>query len=155
MLKFTNIKLANGKSGARKGQGLIRLESHYVTDSGYSIGVSGDSADLDQDYYIVWNEWPTFTGSSADTNDVVSGTDLADIGITRLDFRAKATYGSGTLDIAIIRKSDRKAVRVTVTGGTAAHYKNTIADNATITTIAPKQGPWTPEIGRLRNQEQI
>ena len=161
-MKFTNIDLANGISGARSGQGMKRGESHYVTGSGYGIGISGDTSDTDTDYYVVWNEWPTFTGSNGDTFETVTGTALyTALGIARLDIRSKATKTADTtLDFAIIRKSDRKAVRVTVTGNTAAHYKGGNAGtslklNATITAIDSKDGPWTPELGRLLNQGQI
>lgn len=150
MLKFTNIKLADGKSGADRGQGLKRLESHYVTDSGYGIGTAAD-ATLNDDYYIVWNNWPTFTGANANHTSDVSSTDLAKIGITQLSVRAKATYGSGTLDCVIVRKSDGHAVRVTVTGSTGADYKADLDSEATIAIVDPKQGPWTPERGRKQN----
>jgi hypothetical protein len=156
-MKFDNIELADGISGARDGQGMKRGENHYVTSSGYGIGISGDSADTDTDYYVVWNEWPTFTGSNGDTFETVSSTALNDIGISRLDIRAKATHTADTsLDVAIIRKSDRKGIRITVTGNTAAHYKGgnagtSIGTKATITAIDPKDGPRTPETGRLFN----
>ena len=160
-MKFTNIDLANGISGARSGQGMKRGESHYVTGSGYGIGISGNTNDTDTDYYVVWNEWPTFTGSNGDTFETVSSTALNDIGISRLDIRAKATHTADTsLDVAIIRKSDRKGIRITVTGNTAAHYKGgngaaSLKLNATIAAIDSKDGPWTPELGRLLNQGQI
>jgi hypothetical protein len=149
-LRFENIDLASGISGARDGQGMKRGESHYVDGSGYGIGISGDTSDTDTDYYVVWNQWPTFTGSNANTNDTVSATALGTIlGINRLDFRAKADHDSGTLDIAIIRKSNGKAVRVTVTGTTETHYTNLIADNAVIKEITSFDGLWTPERARL------
>jgi len=157
-MKFDNIELADGISGARDGQGMKRGENHYVTSSGYGIGISGDSSDTDTDYYVVWNEWPTFTGSNGDTLEDVTGTALETaLGITELSIRAKATHTASTsLDVAIIRKSDRKAVRVTVTGNTAAHYKGgddaaSISAKATITAIDPTDGPRTPETGRLIN----
>jgi len=150
MLKFTNIKLADGKSGADRGQGLKRLESYYVTDSGYGIGTTANDT-LNDDYYVVWNNWPTFTGSNANHTSDVSSTDLADIGISTLTVRAKATYDSGTLDCVIVRKSDSKAVRVTVTGSTAGDYKDDINTEATIAVVDPIQGPWTPERGRKQN----
>ena len=64
MLKFTNIKLADGKSGADRGQGLKRTEGHYVTGSGYGIGTTANST-VNDDYYIVYNQWPSFDGSAA------------------------------------------------------------------------------------------
>ena len=156
-MKFTNIELANGVSGARDGQGMKRGENHYVTSSGYGIGISGNTADTDTDYYVVWNEWPTFTGSNEDSFETVSSTALNDIGIARLDIRSKATHTDDTsLDVAIIRKSDRKGVRITVTGNTDAHYKGgnagtSIGTKATIAAIDFKDGPRTPETGRLIN----
>ena len=76
-MKFDNIELADGISGARDGQGMKQGVNHYVTDSGYGIGISGDTTDTDTDYYVVWNEWPTFTsGSGATTIEDVQGTAL-------------------------------------------------------------------------------
>jgi hypothetical protein len=155
MLKFTNIKLADGKSGADRGQGLKRAEGHYVTGSDYSIGTTANNV-VNDDYYIVWNEWPTFTGSATHANHTsnVAGTDLALIGITSLSVRSEATHSTGSLDCVIVRKSDRKAVRITVTGSAGVNYKANI-NTATIAVVDPKDGPWTPELGRLLNQGQI
>ena len=158
-MKFDNIELADGISGARDGQGMKQGVNHYVTDSGYGIGISGNTTDTDTDYYVVWNEWPTFTsGSGATTIEDVQGTALETaLGITELAIKAKTTHtASTTLDFAIIRKSDRKAVRVTVTGNNGAHYKGgddaaSISAKATITAIDPIDGPRTPETGRLIN----
>ena len=154
-MKFENITLANGKSGARKGQGLKRAEGYYVTGSNYSIGTTANAV-VNDDYYIVWKNWPTFTGSATHQNHTsnVASTDLAKIGITSLSVRAEFTHGAGTLDCVIIRKSDRKAVRIQVTGTAKVKYKQDI-NTATITVVDPKDGPWTPELGRLLNQGQI
>ncbi len=154
-MKFENITLANGKSGARKGQGLKRAEGYYVTGSNYSIGTTAN-ANVNDDYYIVWKNWPTFTGSATHANHTsnVASTDLALIGITSLSVRSEATHSTGSLDCVIVRKSDRKAVRITVTGSTGANYKASI-NTATIAVVDPKDGPWTPELGRLLNQGQI
>ena len=154
-MKFDNIELADGSSGARDGQGLKRVSTHYVADSHYGIGVADSvgsaSGDLNEDYYVVWNEWPTMTGSGpTDFTNTVASTPLADIGINVLTVRCKATL-SGTLDAAIIRKSDRKAVRIQISTATASHYKGNIVGNSTITAIDPKDGPRTPETGRLFN----
>ena len=154
MLKFTNIKLADGKSGADRGQGLKRAESHYVTGSKYGIGTTTNTT-ANTDYYIVWNEWPTFTDTGGVFTSDVSSTDLAEIGITQLTTAAGLNHSSGSLDCVIVRKSDGKAVRVTITGSTAADYTNDIDSEATIAVVDPKQGPWTPERGRLLNQGQI
>ena len=154
-MKFTNITLADGKSGARSGQGLKRAEGHYVTGSDYSIGTTANNV-VNDDYYIVWENWPTFTGSATHANHTsnVASTDLALIGITSLSVRSEATHSTGSLDCVIVRKSDRKAVRITVTGSTGANYKASI-NTATIAVVDPKDGPWTPELGRLLNQGQI
>ncbi len=152
MLKFTNIKLADGKSGADRGQGLKRTEGHYVTGSNYGIGTTANSV-VNDDYYIVYNQWPSFNGSAASsTTSDVSSTDLAEIGITQLTVAAKADHVADTsLDIVIVRKSDSKAVRVQVSGTTEADYKANLDSEATITIVDPKQGPWTPERGRKQN----
>ena len=152
MLKFTNIKLADGKSGADRGQGLKRTEGHYVAGSGYGIGTTVGST-VNDDYYIVWNEWPSFDGSAAaSTTSDVSATVLAQIGITQLTVAAKADHVVGTsLDIVIVRKSDSKAVRVQVSSVNEADYKEDLDSEAIITLVDPKQGPWTPERGRKQN----
>ena len=157
-MKFTNIKLADGKSGARPGQGLKRARDHYVASSHYGIGTTANG-NLNEDYYIVWNEWPTMDSEGSNENGThsQSGTALADIGITTLTTALKATHDSGTLDCVIIRKSDRKAVRLQITGSTVSHYKTINSSNSstTITAVDPKDGPWTPEIGRLVNMGYI
>ena len=155
-MKFTNIKLVDGKSGARPGQGLKRHRDHYVASSHFGVGTTADGV-ANTDYYIVWNEWPVFSGSDDHGTHSVSGTSLADIGITTLTTAIKGTHASGTLDCVIIRKSDRKAVRLTITGTNQSHYKaiNTANASTTITAVDSKDGPWTPEIGRLINQGYI
>ena len=153
MLKFTNIKLADGKSGADRGQGLKRTEGHYVTGSNYGIGTATNGTSTNDDYYIVYNQWPSFNGSAASpTTSDVSSTDLAEIGITQLTVAAKADHVADTsLDIVIVRKSDSKAVRVQVSGVTEGDYKEDLDSQATITIVDPKQGPWTPERARKQN----
>ncbi len=153
MLEFTNIKLASGKSGADAGQGLKRTEGHYVTGSGYGIGTATNGTSTNDDYYIVWNEWPTFDGAAASsTTSDVSSTDLAKIGITQLTVAAKADHVVDTsLDIVIVRKSDGHAVRVQVSGVTEGDYKEDLDSEADINIVDPKQGPWTPERGRKQN----
>ena len=150
MLKFTNIKLADGKSGADKGQGLKRVATHYVAASHYGIGTTANT-NLNDNYYIVWNNWPTFTGTAGNHTSDVSSTDLAKIGIDTLTVSCKANHASGSLDCVIVRKEDGKAVRVTITGSTSADYKADIDSEATIAIVDPKQGPWTPERGRKQN----
>ena len=155
-MKFENITLANGKSGARTGEGLKRAEGYYVSGSNYGIGTTANTV-VNDDYYIVWKNWPVFTGTVSHANHTsnVASTDLALIGITSLSVRSEATHSAGSsLDCVIVRKSDRKAVRITVTGSTGANYKASI-NTATIAVVDPKDGPWTPELGRLLNQGQI
>ena len=156
-MKFDNIDLASGISGARDGQGMKRADAYYVTNSKYAIGTADSNTSIDEDYYLVWNKWPTFTGSPlSNASEVVySGTALNDIGISSLWVRSGPTYGSGELDVAIIRKSDRKAVRLTVTGLTGTDAFDALRDPAvgvtgvTVAAIDPKDGPRTPETGRL------
>ena len=150
-MKFTNIDLASGVSGARDGHGLKRTRGYYVTGSEYGIGTTAN-ATLNSDYYIVWNAWPVFSGTPAEgTRSFGASTALGKIGITALTTTLKETHVSGTLDCVIVRKSDRKAVRVQVTGTNHEHYETINPSNAstTITAIDPKQGPRTPETGRL------
>ena len=162
-MKFDNIDLASGVSGARDGQGMKRADAYYVTGSKYAIGTADSNTSIDEDYYLVWNKWPALTGTISNASEVVySGTALNDIGIPSLWVRSGPTAtGSQELDVAIIRKSDRKAVRLTVTGLTGAAAAAALRGPAvgvtgvTITAIDSKDGPWTPELGRLLNQGQI
>ena len=154
-MKFTNINLADGTSGARSGQGLKRVSTYYVTDSHWSIGVNDDGGDLNEDYYVVWNEWPTKAGTLGNFENNVASTPLNDIGISKLLVRCKNGAVTGTLDCAIVRKSDRKAVRIQVSGDDKDHYQDEIDTEGTITAIDPIEGPWSPEIGRLMNMGYI
>ena len=159
-MKFTNIKLADGTSGARPGQGLKRNLDYYVDGAEYGVGTCADSTTTDEDYYIVWNSWPEFNDSGSAANGTKSSDlgDLTNIGITTITARLKGVHVADTcLDMAIIRKSDRKAVRVCISGTNSCHYKNIQASdsNTTIEEIDPKDGPWTPEIGRLVNMGYI
>jgi hypothetical protein len=157
-MKFTDIKLANGKYGAWAGQGLKLADDYYVTDSHFAFNTTdADNTTVNEDYYVVWNKWPVFSGgSNTDRADQdVSSTDLNDIGITNINTRTKTNHASSHLDCAIIRKSDRKAVHVKITGENATHYKTGWVANATITAIDPSDGPWSPEIGRLVNMGYI
>jgi hypothetical protein len=159
-MKFDNIELASGISGARDGQGLKRNVAYYVSagaGSKYAIGTADSDDTIDEDYYLVYNKWPTLTGAVSDASEVVySGTALNDIGISSLWIQAGATAtGSQELDVAIIRKSDRKAVRLSVTGLSGTAAKNALRGPAvgvtgvTVAAIDPKDGPRTPETGRL------
>ena len=115
-MKFTNIKLASGISGARAGQGLTRDFTYYIADSKYSIGT--DATTTNEDYYIVWNNWPSFTGATRTSSKAVAGA-FAGIGITNLFTQIGTSHVADTsLDCVIIRKSDRKAVQLTITGTT-------------------------------------
>jgi hypothetical protein len=154
-MKFNYVKLNDGNYGAWAGSGLKRLETWYTGDS-YGIGTANND-NIDTDYYIIWNEWPTFAGSAgSDSTEPVDGTVLANIGIDDLYFSRKdGAVSDAGLDCAIVRKSDRKAVRIQVSGTNVAHYTTTMAANATFTAIDPSDGPWSPEIGRLVNMGYI
>ena len=156
-MKFTNIILADGVSGARSGQGLKRGAEHYVTGSHYGFSTLTSTSTVDTDYYVIWNLWPTFTGTAANTTITISGlTALTNIGITNLYARSKPDWSAGSLDCAIVRKLDRRAARITITGEREADYRTDwTASNATVAEINPSDGPWSPEIGRLVNMGYI
>ena len=155
-MKFTNIILADGVSGARSGQGLKRGAEHYVTGSHYGFGTTADSV-ANTDYYVIWNLWPTFTGTAANTTvDITGLTALTNIGITTMYARSKPNWSAGSLDCAIVRKLDRRAARITITGEREDDYRTDwTASNATVAEINPSDGPWSPEIGRLVNMGYI
>ena len=156
-MNFTNVELVDGNYGAWAGSGMKRAANWYTSNT-YGLGTTDDD-DLDDDYYVIWNEWPivggtgTSTETSCDTSEVTA---LANIGIDNLYFAtANGENTSNSLDCAIVRKSDRKAVRIVVDSVDTADYTSAIADNATFTAIDPKDGPWSPEIGRLINMGYI
>lgn len=160
MKKFTNITLASGKSAAEPEQGLKRLEAYYVTGSSYGIGTAADDTTVNTDYYVVWNLWPTMSGTNTNFTNDVSITPLSSIGINTLTVRAKngdfVTAGSSALDCVIIRREDKKAVHLIIEGETAANYRDGIKASyiagATTEIIELDQaidGPWTPELARL------
>ena len=160
-MKFDNIELASGVSGARDGQGLKRNVAYYVSagaGSKYALGTANSDDTIDENYYLVWNKWPTLTGTPSDEVTTYVGTALNDIGISNLHIQAGTTAsGSQELDVVIIRKSDRKAVRLAVTGLSGLDAQNALRDPAvgvtgvSVTAIDPKDGPRTPETGRLIN----
>tara|TARA_R110000803_G_scaffold169700_1_gene232718 strand:+ start:622 stop:1113 length:492 start_codon:yes stop_codon:yes gene_type:complete len=158
MLKFTNLTTLSG-SGARQGLGLKKDIDYYVADSKYGFRANSNMNihAINDDYYAVWNKWPVLTGTVSNTYVEYDGTALNDIGIIDISFQAGTTAtGSQELDVAIIRKSDRKAVRLTVTGLSGAAAVAALREPAvgvtgvTVTAIDPKDGPSTPETGRLR-----
>lgn len=154
-MKFDNINLASGISGARDGQGLKKNFAHYVTNSKYGISTNNGVDVVDENYYIVYNNWPKFTGGTRNSGAInTSSTDLADIGIDSLRTQIGTSHAEdgSTLDCVIVRKSDRKAVRIQVTGTNRSHYEDldTSESSTTITAIDPKDGPHTPETARLR-----
>ena len=160
MKKFTNITLASGKSAAEPEQGLKRLEAYYVTGSSYGIGTAADDTTVNTDYYVVWNLWPTMSGTNANFTNDVSITPLSSIGINTLTVRAKngatVTGASAALDCVIIRREDKKAVHLIIEGRTASNYRDgikasyIIGATTTITELDREiDGPWTPELARL------
>ena len=156
-LRFENIELASGDSGAREGHGLKRTRTYYVTDSHYGIGTTANDT-LNDDYYIVYNTWPVLSGSNSDGTNSQSGTDLEKIGISTLTTAVKGSLTKDHgLDCIIVRKADRKAVRLTIESTTHSHYKTINSSNTgtTIKEITTFDGLYTPELGRLRNQGQI
>ena len=159
MLKFTNLTTLSG-SGARQGLGLKKDTDYYVTDSKYAFrsNTAMNIHGIDYNYYLVWNKWPVLTGTVSNTFVEYDGTALNDIGISSLWIQSGAyATGSQELDVAIIRKSDRKAVRLTVTGLSGTAARSALRDpsvgvtGVTIAAIDPIDGPRTPETGRLIN----
>jgi len=152
-LRFENIELASGDSGAREGHGLKRNKDYYVADSEYGIGTTANNT-LNEDYYIVYNTWPVLSGSSLTngTHSFGASTALGKIGISALTtaVQASLTKDHG-LDCIIIRKEDRQAVRITIASTNHGHYKviNPSNSGTTITAITDTRGLWTPERARL------
>ena len=158
-MNFTNVKLVDGNYGAWAGSGMKRKDDWYTGDS-YGIGTTATD-DLDENYYVIWNEWPVFSGDEDKTfTESATGTVLkTHLDIDNITVESNLTHSSGTLDCAIVRKSDRKAVRLQVSGDTEAHYQGSIIATAVaagkLTVIDPSDGPWSPEIGRLINMGYV
>jgi hypothetical protein len=154
-MNFTNVKLKDGNYGAWAGSGMKRKDDWY-TGSTYGLGTTAN-ATLNEDFYVIWNEWPVFTGTADQRfTDSASGTLIkTHLGIDNITVESNLTHSSGSLDCAIVRKSDRKAVRIQVSGGTEASYQGSICTAATVAVIDPKDGPWSPEIGRLINMGYV
>tara|TARA_R100001377_G_scaffold48518_1_gene28009 strand:+ start:1296 stop:1808 length:513 start_codon:yes stop_codon:yes gene_type:complete len=166
-MKFTNITLnGTGKSGARSGQGLRRFEHHYVLNSGWAIGTT-DNNTVNDDYYVVWNTFPTMTGTNVNIAPInTSGTELSAIGIPFLSLRSKSGFTKGILDLAIVRKDDNKAVSITFPASAVLTTDATVMGasslvmlsagyagagrQAQIKVIPPMQGPSNPEHSRMR-----
>ena len=182
-MNFTNVKLVDGNYGAWAGSGLKTVANWYTTSQAtgeaytvgrYGIGTTaatttaaggGGTATINEDFYIIWNTWPDVgtTGASytpeKKTSDDLSLTKLGTVlGINTLYFAVgddSMRASNPGLDCAIVRKSDRRAVRIEVSSLTKTHYTTAIGANATITEINPSDGPWSPEIGRLVNMGYI
>ena len=164
VIKFENIKLVSGISGARDGQGLKMNEGYYETGDHFafnagSTAVGTSTSDINTDYYIAWKALPEFTGTnSTHANQDVSSTDLSLIGIDHVRVRSKGTHSGSHLDMVVVRKSDRKAVHVKIHGGvSSAAYKTGWVANATgatgtIKLLGDGDNPfWDPERARLIN----
>jgi hypothetical protein len=160
-MNFTNVKLNDGNYGAWSGSGMKRKDTWY-TGSTYAIGTTENDT-LNGDYYVIWNEWPVFDDTSTPDQtftEAAAGTVLkTHLDIDNITVESNLTHSSGTLDCAIVRKSDRKAVRLQVSGATEAHYQEDIIATAVaagkLTIIDPSDGPWSPEIGRLINMGYV
>lgn len=164
VLRFENIKLASGISGEAAGQGLKLAAEYYTTDKHYgfnagSTSVGTSTSVVNEDYYVVYNSFPTMSTGSDTTraNQDVSSTDLAKIGINFIRVRCKDSHAGGALDCVIVRKSDRKAVHVKLaadlstsdyrTGWVAAVSGDPDSEITEITDTTPF---WTPARARLR-----
>jgi len=162
-LRFENIKLVNGKSGEETGQGLRLAADYYVADKHYgfnagSTAVGISTSEVNEDYYVVYNSFPAMvTGSASNrSNQDVSSTDLAKIGINFIRVRCKDDHSGGALDCVIVRKSDRKAVHVKLAAdlSTSDYRTGWVAAvsgdaDSEITLITDTRGIWTPARARL------
>ena len=156
-MNFTNVKLNDGNYGAWSGSGMKRKDTWY-TGSTYAIGTTENDT-LNDDFYVIWNEWPVFDDTTTPDQRFSDSTDSTalktHLGIDDITVESNLTHSSGTLDCAIVRKSDRKAVRIVVDSEDDADYQGSICTAATLTVIDPKDGPWSPEIGRLINMGYV
>ena len=124
-LYFQHINLASGARGDEEHQGMKRDTDYYKAGSRFALGVRTNDQ-LDENYYVVYNQWPTFADAGGNS------------------------HASGTLDCVIVRKSDRKAVHLKITGSNKSHYEGINKSNGS-TTIKAVTHYWTPAFARLRN----
>tara|TARA_R100001509_G_scaffold48444_1_gene26298 strand:+ start:56 stop:556 length:501 start_codon:yes stop_codon:yes gene_type:complete len=149
--RFENIELADGSPGDIPGQGMKRDTDYYVTGSRFALGVQ-TNGNLNEEYYVAYNNWPVFANSGIANHSNSTAGAIGDlkthIGIDNLVVRCGNAHTSGTLDCVIVRKSDRKAVHLKITGSNKSHYEGPNKSNGS-TTITALTEYWTPAKARL------
>ena len=92
------------------------LREFYVSGSNYGFTITNPSNVLD-DYFVAWRSWiVTSGGDTSSINRNTSSTLLGTIlGINNINIQLREDDPQGTLDCIIVRKSDRKAVRIVTT----------------------------------------
>ena len=152
-LYFQHINLASGARGDEDHQGMKRDTDYYKAGSRFALGVRTNDQ-LDENYYVVYNQWPTFADAGISNHSNATASAIGDlkthIGIDNLVVRCGNSHTSGTLDCVIVRKSDRKAVHLKITGSNKSHYEGINKSNGS-TTIKAVTHYWTPAFARLRN----
>ena len=117
------------------------LREFYVPGSNYGFTITNPSNVLD-DYFVAWRSWiVTSGGDTSQTNVNTSSTLLGTIlGINTINIQVREDDPVGTLDCIIVRKSDRKAVRIVTT--------NVLWGDITYTDVSNSAN--YPELQRLR-----
>ena len=117
------------------------LREFYVPGSNYGFTITIPSNVLD-DYFVAWRSWiVTSGGDTKQSNKNTSSTLLGTIlGINNINIQLREDDPQGTLDCIIVRKSDRKAVRIVTT--------HESWDDVTYTDVSNNAN--YPELQRLR-----
>jgi len=118
------------------------LRDYYVPGSRYGFTIaSADSGVTADDFLVVWTIWPDFDSDENDSRTDTSIGKLSQFGINSIRIAYDESSTSLEIDCAIIRKSDRKAIRF------KSNDARTITDSDTsiISDIANY-----PELQRLR-----
>ena len=118
------------------------LRDYYVPGSRYGFTItSADSGVTADDFLVVWRIWPEYNQDENDSRTDTSIGKLSQFGINGIRLAYTETATSREIDCAIIRKSDRKAIRFQTNDSRAFNDGNT----SIISDIANY-----PELQRLR-----
>ena len=95
--------------------GLNRSRSYLDPIANYSFSTKSSYGVTDKDYYVCWNNLPSFGVDDGDSDVINFNSDHllnSVLGISTIYTAFTENFIGGSLDCMIVRKSDRKAVRI-------------------------------------------
>jgi len=105
--------------------GLNRLRTYLDPIANYGFSTKSSGGLTDKDYYVCWNNLPSFGVDEGDSDVINFNSDHllnSVLGISTIYTSFTETFIGGSLDCMIVRKSDRKAVRIQLTGNTGSTF---------------------------------